>query len=248
MNADDLAAYVDDQLDPYRRVAVEAFLARNPTLAAEVMADLHIRDELRLALTEPQGTPATTEAARKLSRALFRDRLLRHATRIAAAITVAGVAWLSYAGLSPFSVSKGAASAPPPAYVTGAVAAHEASLLRLAMISQPEVTQFDAAEIRALTGITLPTLPDDWQVQDVQLFPSPDGPAVAMVLDTPDHGAIWLFTVRPGGTLTTPPAAEQRPDMTLGWYRMGEVAHVLIAHTDADTLTHTARDLIRAAR
>ncbi|WP_235837015.1 zf-HC2 domain-containing protein, partial [Cereibacter johrii] len=49
----DLVAYVDDQLDPWRRVAVERHLATDPEAAARVMADLQARDELRLAFAEP---------------------------------------------------------------------------------------------------------------------------------------------------------------------------------------------------
>ncbi len=39
----DLHAYVDDQLDAARRIAVEDYLARHPKRAAEVMADLRSR-------------------------------------------------------------------------------------------------------------------------------------------------------------------------------------------------------------
>src|SRR4051812_25583320 len=48
----DLMAYIDDQLDSERRIAVEAHLSRHPGLAAQIMDDLCRRDELRLALTE----------------------------------------------------------------------------------------------------------------------------------------------------------------------------------------------------
>ena len=46
------------------------------------MADLRIRDELRLALAggRAPGRPETTEAARRLGRALSRDRLARGLT------------------------------------------------------------------------------------------------------------------------------------------------------------------------
>ncbi|RUW34701.1 anti-sigma factor, partial [Mesorhizobium sp. M2A.F.Ca.ET.015.02.1.1] len=74
----DLDAYVDDQLDVARRIEVEAHLAARPEAAARVMSDLRTRDELRVALAGPVGTarPATTEAARRLERALARGRML----------------------------------------------------------------------------------------------------------------------------------------------------------------------------
>jgi anti-sigma factor RsiW len=49
----DLLAYVDDQLDPARRIDVEEHLARDPESAAQVMADLKARDTLRLIHAAP---------------------------------------------------------------------------------------------------------------------------------------------------------------------------------------------------
>jgi len=46
----DLHAYVDDELPLVRRIEVEACICHHPEKAAHVMADLRIRDELRLAL------------------------------------------------------------------------------------------------------------------------------------------------------------------------------------------------------
>ena len=40
----DLLAYIDDQLDPARRIEVEEYLARDPDAAARVMADLSDRE------------------------------------------------------------------------------------------------------------------------------------------------------------------------------------------------------------
>lgn len=43
----DLLAYVDDQLPPHRRPAVEAHLARHPEIAARIAADLAILHGLK---------------------------------------------------------------------------------------------------------------------------------------------------------------------------------------------------------
>ena len=49
----DLNAYVDDQLDAWRRIEVQEYLSRDAVAAARVMADLQMRDELRLAFAAP---------------------------------------------------------------------------------------------------------------------------------------------------------------------------------------------------
>ncbi|WP_457814383.1 hypothetical protein U8C43_34740 (plasmid) [Sinorhizobium meliloti] len=68
----DLHAYVDAQLDVARRIEIEAYLSQHPQAAAQVMADLRIRGELRLALAErpSPAKPMTREAAARLQRSL----------------------------------------------------------------------------------------------------------------------------------------------------------------------------------
>ncbi len=51
----DLIAFVDGQIDPMRRLEVEAHLAAHPQAAARVMADLHDRDALRASFRERMG-------------------------------------------------------------------------------------------------------------------------------------------------------------------------------------------------
>ncbi len=55
----DLIAFVDGQLDPMRRLEVEAHLAAHPEAAARVMADFHDRDALRASFRERMGPGPT---------------------------------------------------------------------------------------------------------------------------------------------------------------------------------------------
>src|SRR5262245_55900404 len=91
----DLHAYVDDQLTPARRIAVEGYLSRHPSLAARVMADLRGRDELRLAVAELPIVVrlSTSDAARQLERALVRDRQFARLRRIAAMTVMIALGW-----------------------------------------------------------------------------------------------------------------------------------------------------------
>jgi len=95
----DLMAYVDDQLDPERRIAVEDHLSRHPALAAQVMDDLRRRDELRLALTEAASAMSNhwlELPAERLGRRLsLRMALHRNRRAVAASIFVAA-GWFAH--------------------------------------------------------------------------------------------------------------------------------------------------------
>jgi hypothetical protein len=90
----DLEAYVDGALSSERRIEVEAFLSARPELAARVMTDLRVRDELRLAF---QSTTTVRDDARasaiRLERALARPRQLRGVMRIASALLLVVAGW-----------------------------------------------------------------------------------------------------------------------------------------------------------
>src|SRR5687767_8828427 len=99
----DLMAYVDDQIGPGRRIEVEEYLARHPAMAARVMDDLRLRDELRLALTrvvtEIQAQP-TTSLVRRLEWRLTMRLVVRRLRPAAAACMLLAGGWLAHAAVS----------------------------------------------------------------------------------------------------------------------------------------------------
>lgn len=244
VTATDLDSYVDDQLVPMRRIEVEAHLARHPALAAQAMANLRIRDELRLALAvAPTGGRAgTTDAARRLGRALSWDRRMRRLSRIAAALVLVASGWVAHATMKPAPVS---ASQPYPAYLGDALSAHGVSDLRAGMQSQPEVPWYDPAEIRSATGIVMPALPPDWAVRDAQVFPSPNGPSVELALTAGTLGAATLFAVRPGNFDVVAPSAGPVGTVASAYFQIGGVAYVLVADADRAAVEAAASGLAR---
>lgn len=248
---EDLQAYVDDQLTVARRIDVEAYLSANPSAASRVMADLRIRDELRLSLAEtPRGAStatariATTEAARRLERALSRERWLR-GLRIAATVALLiGAGWFANAQFGHLGVSRVVASDLPPAYVDDAVRAHRTALVRAGMPSQRAGQGYDPAEIRAATAIVMPALPEGWQVEDVQVFPSAFGPSVELAVKTKDLGTVSLFAVRPGGFDVVPATSVPKDELNAAYWQMGEVAYALVAQPGPEA---SPREIDRAA-
>lgn len=241
----DLHAYVDNQLDDWQRLRVETYLSTHPEAAAQVMQDIGLRRELRLALAPSAPPPPQVRiAASRLSRALRQDARLRRLVRIVPVASLVVVGWLAHAGLGPLSVTPGVAAMPLPPVAQAALSAREASLMRLTMRSQPQSPDLDPAEMRAATGILLPRFDPDWRLRDAQVFPSPQGPGVELVFDAGDLGWLTHFAVRTGQFAVTMPHAESRGQNQVAWFQIGETAHVLIADQgEPDDLLKTARTL-----
>jgi len=247
---DDLQAYVDDELEMARRIDVEAYLSGHPDEASRVMADLRIRDELRLALTDAPRAAwsasrmASNEAARRLGSALSRARLFRRVQQAAVVALLVGTGWLAHSQM--LGVTSVVASSLPPAFVDEAVKAHRTTLLRAGMASQPGATGYDPAEIRAATAIVMPELPRDWKVADVQVFPSAFGPSVEMSVATKDFGTVSLFAVRPGSFDVVPATMVLKDDLNAAYWQVGEVAYALVAKADSRELDKAASQLARS--
>ncbi|MEI9431488.1 anti-sigma factor family protein [Mesorhizobium sp. Cs1299R1N3] len=243
----DLDAYVDDQVDVARRIEVEAFLSARPEAAARVMSDLRTRDELRVALAGSEGMarPATADAARRLERGLGRGRIFGVLQRAAAVAAFVAAGWLANGIVGPMSVTKVVASPQPPAYVDEAVQAHRTTLLRENMPSQTEAANYNAGEIRAATAIVMPSLPKDWKVRDVQIYPSRFGPSVEIAVETKEMGLVSLFAIRPGTFDVVKPTVAPSGDISSAYFQIGDVAYAVVAKSGVHDLDRTAETLAR---
>ncbi|MBE9607345.1 anti-sigma factor [Acetobacteraceae bacterium H6797] len=238
----DLAAYVDGQLDIARKIEVEDYLAHHPEAAAEVMADLHLNDTLRLTLAQPTESPSQRliAAARRLERGLTIEMWLRRMVNGATAAAYIGLGWWSGMQLWPSVIAEGEASAVVPTFVEEAARAHHISLLRAAMASQEEDPTYDAEEITAMTAIILPRLPEEWKVMDVQIYPARTGPSIEMMVSVPDLGNVSIFTVRSVDPGKPGPRQAHFNNQNSIWWYVQDVAHAITGPFPADELRSLA--------
>lgn len=245
----DLNAYVDGQLDMPRRIAVEDHLARHPGIAAQVMADLRSRDELRLAFSDALTRPrvAIVDAARRLERGLARTRILGDLRRAAAVAALVAAGWFAHAQFGPPRM--GASVAATPAFVDDAASSYRAVLTRAAMHARhPRDARYDAGEIRAATAIALPELPHEWHVLDVEIIPSAQGPTVEMAIAAGGHlGTLSLLAMRPGDFDVRSPTVADRGAEAVAYWQIGETAYALTgAAGEDDQLNRAALTLSRS--
>jgi anti-sigma factor RsiW len=241
----DLHAYIDDQLTPARRIAVEEYLSRHPQLAARIMADLRTQDELRMAMGAPFPVASieTQEAARRLEAALTRDFHFARLRRMAAVAALIAVGWFAHVEFTSVGSWGGMQASAMPAYVDEAARAHRTSLLRASMLSQTSQPTYDRDEIRNMTSIAVPDLPGSWQVLDVQIFPSAAGPALEMAIKAESLGTLSLFAVRPGGFEVMPATITTQNDVTTVYWQIGDVAYALVGVAEGKALAEAAAQL-----
>ena len=162
----ELNAYVDGQLDAAGRIEVEEHLANNPDLAARVMADLGMRDALRLAFPVParQAPPQTVAWARKLQGALGVRRFVAPLRRLAAAVALFALGWAASVGWN-----------------------------ELNRLPDQDALLAKAEKLGQSVNVRLPQLPEGWAVVDARLAATAGGPGVQLTFRTPQFGDLSLI-------------------------------------------------------
>jgi anti-sigma factor RsiW len=232
----ELDAYLDDELDLERRLAVESHLARRPEAAARFMADVRARTALRLVAASFAPVPETLSGAS----VRLAERLKARTSIPAVKLLVAVAAGAAFATLLPAAFGP---VADRPAYVDDAVTSYETGLLRAAMTSQIESPNFDAAEIRQSTRISVPTLPGGWTITDVQVFPSDEGPAVQIMIDAGERRRISLFAVRADSTAPVSPTAVRHGATSVAFWKADGVSYALTGTDTPEALDRSAESL-----
>jgi predicted O-methyltransferase YrrM len=149
-------------------------------------------------------------------------RTLRHLARAAGLAALIATGWVARGAMGDFTETAEASS-----FIDEAAASHRTGLLRQTMRSQVESTRLDRAEIARSTGIRLPALPADWHVRDVQLYPTEDGPAVALSLATPQGDAVSLFADRAETPAEAKPLIATRSGESIAYWEDGDLAFAL---------------------
>jgi predicted O-methyltransferase YrrM len=208
---------LDDAARPGERLVTRAWRRKWPDIDFMLMKD---------------GTKGTLVGVRRLESgaraphapvpANDNGRTLRFAGRAAAIALLVATGWIARGQLGEFPGPARASS-----FVDEAAESHRTGLLRQAMASQIESPRLDSGEIRRSTGIAVPPLPAGWRVRDVQLYPAPGSPAIALSLTTPQAEQVSLFIGRAETPAEGQPVVERRDGDNVAYWEEGEVALAL---------------------
>lgn len=236
----DLHAYLDDELDPLHSLAVEAYLARHPSAAAQLMADRRLRTELRLALAPEEALrPVPTEqAATRLANALNRAKWQGWRRSVPLAGLLLACGWLAHeAAILPDVMSVVGV----PDYVDVAIEAHRDTSVHPPLY--PQIQGYNRRQLLSATAIAMPHLPPDWKVVDVQAYPSQYGPSVEVLVAAPGMGAVSFFATRPGNSAMVEVNSDRVDGVATANWQVGDVAYALVGDTDLPRIERAAEDL-----
>lgn len=241
----EIADFLTGHLDPARRFAVADHLAASPLHAAEAMADLRLIEGLRLT-ADPDGNapPATLRhAVTRLERRLGRDRAARRIAPVAASAVLFALGWAGHATWQGSDAADALAKFAPLAET--ALDARDALKLHRAL-ARP-APRPDPQQVAKALDLTMPSLPPDWQVRDVQVVATPERPGLAIIIDTPGMGEIMLFSVvrDTPGPETGPSAFDYRGN-AVAVFERARSAYVLVDNSGAPAeISRGADQLLR---
>ncbi|GAA5059856.1 hypothetical protein GCM10023208_27600 [Erythrobacter westpacificensis] len=150
---------------------------------------------------------------------------------------------LAFAGGWIVNATVGEQPASAASFIEEADASYDASQARLRMASQLESPLLDRREIASATGIDLPAIPAEWTLQDVQVYPSDHGPAVALVMETATGESVSMFATREETPAEKLPLLEKREGRSLAYWESGPFAYALTGEVGSDRVLALASDI-----
>ena len=243
---DELNAFVDGQLDAATRLQVQDYLARHPDLAARVMADLGLRDSLRLALPTPEPVPPhTLVAARRLSQALKMRRYVAPLRRLAAGVAIFGLGWTANAGWERAVNPEVSAIASPVTTASLAPKASEPAATAATAGAMIDVSHLDPARLGAAMSVKLPRVPQGWQVVGTRIVDSAEGAGIEVMLDTPEFGRLSLFARHTDDVAIVLPTIDKAKDETTAHWQLVSDSYALTGHLPRQPLEFAALELFQ---
>lgn len=237
-DASDLIDGIDDAFATHALFVDAQVLSFTRTFAADGGAACAARAIAGFIDHERPELPMMRPASPRKDARPKKERFAAKARRMAALVPLLACGWMLGEVLK--STASEAASEP---FLDRAVASHRTTLLRQDMRSQIEVRAYNPAEISAVTGIAMPELPNGWQVDDAQLYPSTYGPLIQVYLRTPKGEPISLVAMRMDTRAGRTPLLEDRAGERVAYWEEGDSAFALVSQLPASRLLALAAEL-----
>ncbi|AZO28624.1 MULTISPECIES: anti-sigma factor [unclassified Mesorhizobium] len=246
VSEEEINRFLDGELSPSQRSDLQARLARQPELAAEVFAHAQRMEALRNAQPQRLFPPgASVDKAKRLEGAFRRRKVLALLRLQVAAVALIAIGWSANSLTVP--LRQGGKTADE----TFILAARDA--LRVAQLNAgPEKgTELKQDKIERLVGavnVSMPALPSVWVVKDVQVQPWNGQQSLVVTADTPSVGRITLVAAPMNGEDAVPPTPATDGRVPTIYWQSGGTAYALMGSAAPDRLEVEAKQIEVATR
>ncbi|MDX8500775.1 hypothetical protein RFM99_20450 [Mesorhizobium sp. VK4C] len=246
VSEEEISRFLDGELSPSQRSDLQARLARQPELAAEVFAHAQRMEALRNAQPQRLFAPgASVDKAKRLEDAFRRRKVFALLRLQVAAVALVAIGWSANSLTVP--LRQGGKTADE----TFILAARDA--LRVAQLNAgPERgTEPKQDKIERLVGavnVSMPALPSVWVVKDVQVQPWNGQQSLVVTADTPSVGRITLVAAPMNGEDAVPPTPATDGRVPTVYWQSGGTAYALMGSAAPDRLEVEAKQIEVATR
>ncbi|MBZ9768276.1 hypothetical protein LB526_16085 [Mesorhizobium sp. CA6] len=246
ISEEDIGRLLDGELSASQRSELQARLAREPELAAEVFAHAQRMEALRASQPQRLFPPgASVEKAKQLESAFRRGKMLALLRLQVAAVVLVAIGWGANSLTVP--LRQGGKTADE----TFILAARDA--LRVAQLNAGpdrgvEPKQDKIERLVGAVNVSMPTLPSVWVVRDVQVQPWNGKQSLVVTADTPSVGRITLVAAPMNGEDAVPPTPATDGRVPTVYWQSGGTAYALMGSAAPDRLEVEAKQIEVATR
>ena len=246
ISEEEINRFLDGELLPSQRSDLQARLACEPELAAEVFAQAQRMEALRDIQPQRLFPPrASLDRAKQLEGAFRRRKLFAMLRLQLAAAMLVFLGWSANSLTVPFR--QGGQTADK----TFILAARDA--LRIAQLNAgpekgSEAKQDKIERLIGAVDISMPTLPAVWLVKDVQVQPWNGKQSLVVTADTPSVGRITLVAAPMNGEDAVPPTPATDGRVPTVYWQSGGTAYALMGSAAPDRLEKEAKEIEVATR
>lgn len=247
ISPEEISRFLDGELAPAERADVQARLALDPELAAEVFAEAQRMEALRSAQPHRLFPPReSVDGARQLERAFRWRRVLSSLRLQAAAVALIALGWVANSLTMPVREADG--QTVDENFILSAREALRVAQLNTGPRNGGEPKQDKIERLVGALNISMPQLPSTWRVTDVQVQPWNDRQRLVITADTPSLGRITLVAAPMNGEDAVPPTSATDGRIPTVYWQSGGTAYALMGPAPPERLEKEAQGIEVATR
>ncbi|MBZ9672832.1 hypothetical protein FJ970_12640 [Mesorhizobium sp. B2-1-8] len=246
VSEEEINRLLDGELSPSQRSDLQARLALEPELAAEVFAHAQRMGSLRDVQPQRLFPPsASLQGAKRLEGAFRRRRFFAALRFQIAAVVLIALGWS--ANSLTMSLRQGGQTADA-SFILAARDALRVAQLNAGPGKGSEPKQDKIERLVGAANISMPTLPSVWVVTDVQVQPWNGKQSLVLTADTPSVGRITLVAAPMNGEDAVPPTPATDGRVPTVYWQSGGTAYALMGSAAPDRLEKEAKQMEVATR